>query len=75
MNDVDPTRCPLCSRPNRCALATPGADTGPDCWCFTTPLDPRTLQRLPAELRNRACLCPACAQLLPPESSDLAAPS
>ncbi|WP_080983646.1 cysteine-rich CWC family protein, partial [Pseudomonas putida] len=31
------------------------------CWCYSVTIDPAVLQALPAELRNKACLCPRCA--------------
>ncbi|MBF8744877.1 helicase [Pseudomonas putida] len=56
----DPQRCPACGAPNRCTLADPRTATQP-CWCFSVSIDPAVLQALPDELRDRACLCPACA--------------
>jgi len=55
----DPTRCPLCGQANSCVLAAGGELR--DCWCLQTPMDPAVLERLPAEERDRRCLCPACA--------------
>ncbi|RRV06716.1 helicase [Pseudomonas sp. v388] len=53
-------RCPLCGFTNQCSLADPRtADQA--CWCFSAIIDPARLEALPAELRNRACLCPRCA--------------
>ncbi|WP_371365688.1 cysteine-rich CWC family protein [Pseudomonas sp. QL9] len=66
MTDIDPTRCPLCGQRNRCAQADPAAD-GASCWCFETAIDPVALQRIAPESVDRACLCPRCAQNLPPE--------
>ncbi|HSX71234.1 MAG TPA: cysteine-rich CWC family protein [Pseudomonas sp.] len=53
-------RCPRCGRPNRCAQAG-NAQPVQDCWCFHTPVAPEALEALPAEARDKACLCPACA--------------
>ncbi|MBM7060371.1 cysteine-rich CWC family protein [Pseudomonas sp. UL073] len=69
MTTVDPSRCPLCGQSNTCTQSDP-ARAGEDCWCFTAKIDPAALQRIPPELRRRACLCPRCAQLLPPEQAD-----
>ena len=63
----DPTRCPLCGRPNRCVLAAGGEIH--DCWCLQTPIAPAALARLPKEERDRRCLCPACAVGAQVESS------
>ena len=54
---IDPARCPLCSRPNRCAIVTGRAT----CWCFATPVPAAVLERVPLAARERACVCEACA--------------
>ena len=57
-----PTLCPACGARNDCALADPRtADQA--CWCYSVSIDPAVLEALPAELRNKACLCPRCAQV------------
>lgn len=53
----DPTRCPLCGEDNTCGSER-GAAT---CWCYTTTIPEDVLERVPADLRNRACLCQRCA--------------
>ncbi|WP_371916464.1 cysteine-rich CWC family protein [Pseudomonas sp. PIC25] len=60
MND-SPRHCPLCGQPNDCALAN-DASGQTRCWCFDIDVDPTALERLPAESRGKACLCPRCAQ-------------
>ncbi|MCA8949944.1 MAG: cysteine-rich CWC family protein [Planctomycetes bacterium] len=60
MTDFPPDRCPLCARPNACALAA-GA-TCADCWCSRTTIDPAALARLPAAAIGVACLCADCAR-------------
>lgn len=57
-----PTLCPACGAPNDCTLADPRT-AGMACWCFSVSIDPALLQALPDELRNKACLCPRCAQM------------
>ena len=61
--------CPLCGQRNQCAQAE-SATPVQQCWCFAAPIERRVLERLPAEQRNRACLCPRCAQGLPPSTAD-----
>lgn len=58
--------CPLCGRPNQCAAARTGRLDEP-CWCRDVKIDPQALARIPAEERNRSCLCPQCAAGKPPE--------
>lgn len=57
-----PDLCPACGARNDCSLTVPQtADRA--CWCFAVTIDPAVLAALPAELRNQACLCPACARV------------
>ncbi len=56
----DDRYCPACGALNQCTLADPAQATQA-CWCFSVRIDPAVLQALPAELRDRACLCPSCA--------------
>jgi hypothetical protein len=56
---ADPTRCPLCGEPNDCQLCTTDAYKGP-CWCTKVKIPEELLARVPAELRNRACICRKC---------------
>lgn len=59
---TSPTLCPACGARNDCTLADPRtADQA--CWCYTVTIDPAVLEALPDELRNKACLCPRCAQV------------
>ena len=61
--DLDPTRCPLCGRPNQCAMETQQR-TGveqPACWCTLIDFSQELLARVPAAARGAACICPACA--------------
>ncbi|MDF9621103.1 cysteine-rich CWC family protein [Pseudomonas entomophila] len=57
---TDPQRCPACGAANQCGLADPRSATQ-GCWCFNVSIDPTILEALPAELRDKACLCPRCA--------------
>ncbi|TDF81731.1 cysteine-rich CWC family protein [Pseudomonas sp. H9] len=61
MNDAQ--CCPACGASNRCSLADPRTATHA-CWCYSVTIDPQIIEALPAEQRNKACLCPACAQVL-----------
>lgn len=65
------SRCPRCGQLNHCAQAGK-SQAVEDCWCFHTAVDPAVLDGLPAEQRERACLCPRCARGLPsaPEALD-----
>ncbi len=56
-----PTLCPACGARNDCTLADPRTADQP-CWCYSVTIDPAVLEALPDELRNKACLCPRCAQ-------------
>ena len=56
---VDAALCPLCQRPNGCRSCTSAAYKGP-CWCMTVRIPDELLARVPADSRNRACICSAC---------------
>lgn len=58
----EPNLCPACGTSNHCSLANPRSATH-DCWCDSVSIDPQVLEALPAELRDKACLCPRCAQV------------
>ncbi|WP_122314476.1 cysteine-rich CWC family protein [Pseudomonas cichorii] len=60
--DTNPERCPVCGFSNHCTLADPRT-VDQACWCFSQSIDPALLEALPAEIRNKACLCPRCAGL------------
>jgi hypothetical protein len=47
----------LCGGPNACGLEA-GATT---CWCFETRIPAAVLDTIPAEQRNRSCICQTCA--------------
>ena len=56
---VDPKRCPLCGDGNACGMA----EGKSSCWCFEAHIAPEVLERVPAEARDRACVCQGCAGL------------
>ncbi|MFJ4432063.1 cysteine-rich CWC family protein [Pseudomonas sp. NPDC089395] len=60
---IDQQQCPACGALNQCALADPRSATQA-CWCYAVTIAPAVLQALPVELRDKACLCPRCAQVL-----------
>ncbi|EJN37685.1 hypothetical protein PMI38_02883 [Pseudomonas sp. GM84] len=60
---IDQQHCPACGALNQCALADPRSATQA-CWCYAVAIAPAVLQALPVELRDKACLCPRCAQVL-----------
>ena len=59
----DAALCPLCARPNRCAMEIE-RETGqpqPPCWCTQVDFSGDLLEQVPAEARGQACICAACA--------------
>jgi hypothetical protein len=65
VNDAE--RCPRCGQANRCAQAGQTQAVA-DCWCFHTPIEQSLIDQLPAEQRDKSCLCPNCAHILSGES-------
>ncbi|MGE6790627.1 cysteine-rich CWC family protein [Pseudomonas guineae] len=66
MSDA-PSHCPCCGQLNQCPQAT-SASPVTQCWCFAVTIDAQQLANLAPQLRNSSCLCPRCAQGLPPDS-------
>lgn len=60
MSSIDPTRCPLCSENNQCAV-TLGQDPS-TCWCHQPEIviDKTLLIKIPQAARGKACICPQC---------------
>ena len=49
--------CPICGGPNEC-----GGAMGKDhCWCSSVEISPNALASVPADARERICICPSCA--------------
>ncbi|MDD0842038.1 cysteine-rich CWC family protein [Pseudomonas sp. Gutcm_11s] len=65
----DAERCPRCGKPNSCTQAGQEQPVQ-DCWCFHTPIAPQVLEELPAELRDKTCLCLNCARALDERKPD-----
>lgn len=61
--DIDPTTCPLCGAPNRCAneIARATGVAQPPCWCTQVDFGAELLARVPAAAQRRSCICVACA--------------
>ena len=61
---IDPVLCPLCGRPNLCAMEIQRAtgEAQPPCWCTQLAFDAELLARVPDEAQRRACICAACAR-------------
>lgn len=64
-DSIAPNRCPLCGQANSCSQADP-ARADQSCWCLTAEVDSQALAQVPDALKDRTCLCPCCAQGLPP---------
>ncbi|WP_084671884.1 cysteine-rich CWC family protein [Halopseudomonas pelagia] len=60
MKPLANTLCPLCGGANTCQPAQAGHFDVP-CWCTTTTISKEALARVPAEVGDKACLCPGCA--------------
>ena len=63
MNNIDPTRCPICHEPNVCAVEKaklPG--TKPErCWCLDAVFTTDVMNKVPEVARGKACICAKCA--------------
>ena len=70
---IDPTRCPLCGGANRCAMeiARESGERAGACWCAGVDFTAELLAFVPADARNKACICAACAAADPLASAPL----
>lgn len=58
--NTDTTLCPLCGSDNACARA---ADpTAENCWCSKVTFPAAVFEQLPAEEKNRRCICAECVE-------------
>ncbi|MBL9173260.1 MAG: cysteine-rich CWC family protein [Verrucomicrobiales bacterium] len=57
----DGKQCPLCGGPNACQMCTSDVYKG-SCWCRHHAFPEELLSRVPADLRNRVCVCRGCVE-------------
>jgi hypothetical protein len=62
--DYPPARCPLCGKPNNCAMAA-GSTDNRNCWCCKLQFPLSLIARVPVGARNRACICRRCWEAEP----------
>ena len=60
MKALPNSTCPLCGGANQCAPAASGT-LDVECWCTTASISSEALAKVPADLIDKACLCPRCA--------------
>jgi hypothetical protein len=62
MNQIDPTRCPICLEPNLCAMEkAKAASTKPErCWCIDAVFTPEVMDQVPEAAKGKACICAKC---------------
>jgi len=65
---IDACACPLCGKPNECAMeaAKLKVQDVAACWCLTVDFSPELIARVPAAAQRKACICQSCATLPPP---------
>jgi len=50
--------CPLCGKANTCQ-----ADTAPhNCWCLEVTVPQELIDKVPSNLRDKACICRVCIE-------------
>ncbi|MNC15313.1 hypothetical protein D3C75_631270 [compost metagenome] len=52
--------CPLCSKPNGCAV--PAGEDPYSCWCMKTRVPQGLRDRVPENRRGKACICLNCVE-------------
>jgi hypothetical protein len=63
MNNVDPTRCPICRESNVCAMEKAKATDSKHerCWCMDEVFTPAVMDQVPEAAKGKACICAKCA--------------
>jgi hypothetical protein len=56
----DPSKCPLCGKPNRCAVAADPNAT--ECWCEFVEFPQDLLAQIPEEAVRKTCVCQKCLE-------------
>lgn len=69
---TNPGTCPLCGRPNACALAS-ACGNAEDCWCRRVEIPRAVLDKIPPEAVRTACVCRECASAKPIDGNSAAA--
>ncbi|WP_083189096.1 cysteine-rich CWC family protein [Paenibacillus sp. KS1] len=57
---IDPKICPLCGNENHCAYQA--GRPHQECWCMTLSVPQALLEKIPQELRRKACVCEQCVR-------------
>ncbi|WP_391570920.1 cysteine-rich CWC family protein [Cohnella sp.] len=55
---IDPGKCPLCGQSNSCGQLADRPHGS--CWCAKAEFPPEIFDAIPAESRNKACICANC---------------
>lgn len=58
--EIDRSRCPLCGGENDCTAAK--GEGHSVCWCMSAKIPRGLLERIPQEMRGRACVCRRCVE-------------
>ena len=60
----EPGHCPLCGKPNQCAmeLERSSGQKQPPCWCTQADFSADLLAQIPTESKGLACVCSDCAK-------------
>lgn len=64
MNQIDPTRCPICGEPNVCAMekAKVTGSKPERCWCMDAVFTPAVMDQVPDAAKGKACVCANCVE-------------
>ncbi len=57
-NEIDTAKCPLCGKPNQCAVAADPAAIV--CWCESVEFPRELLNQIPEKAVRKTCICKNC---------------
>ena len=63
MENLNPTRCPICLEPNVCAMemAKATGNIAEGCWCVDAVFSPAAMEQVPDSAKGKVCICARCA--------------
>ncbi|WP_343817236.1 cysteine-rich CWC family protein [Colwellia asteriadis] len=62
--NVDDKICPLCQQQNSCNVAAMAG-----CWCMQVKVPQALIDRVPAPVKNKSCICNTCIEQYLKESN------
>ena len=56
--NINKSICPICGKPNNCAFEA--GLSHKKCWCEEISVSEELMEKVPSDLRGKACICKEC---------------